>query len=276
MTLKLRAFSGTPQYGAGLLQSGHELSVAVFAHPDDEIGCIGTLARHAARGDKVMLVWTTLGELASQFGDASHEEVTRIRREHGAWVAAQIGAEHTFFDMGDSRMTGGRDEALQLARLYASFQPNAVITWSDDHPHPDHRMSGQNRLRRRDPGAHSQDSERGAAGKGGTVAKAHPLLPVPRRRQPLPRSVRGHLGEHRHGGGRDGVSTSSSTSGSSRPTPTARGASGPERCAARSLPSASTCGQHTGGRWRIWSEDSGVRMSRQRSVFSDRQRASAE
>jgi N-acetylglucosamine malate deacetylase 1 len=117
--------------------------MAVFAHPDDEIGCIGTLARHAARGDKVMLVWTTLGELASQFGDASPEEVTRVRREHGAWVAAQIGAEHHFFDMGDSRMTGGRDEALQLARLYAQFQPNAVITWSDDHPHPDHRVSAR-------------------------------------------------------------------------------------------------------------------------------------
>lgn len=117
--------------------------LAVFAHPDDEIGCIGTLARHAARGDKVMLVWTTLGELASQFGDASYEEVTRVRREHGAWVAEKIGARHHFFEMGDSRMTGGRDEALQLARLYAHFQPNVVITWSDDHPHPDHRMTAK-------------------------------------------------------------------------------------------------------------------------------------
>ncbi len=117
--------------------------MAVFAHPDDEIGCIGTLAKHAARGDEVMLVWTTLGELASQFGDASHEEVTRIRREHGAWVAGKIGAQHHFFDMGDSRMTGSRAEGLQLARLYAQFRPNAVITWSDDHPHPDHRMSAK-------------------------------------------------------------------------------------------------------------------------------------
>ena len=117
--------------------------MAVFAHPDDEIGCMGTLAKHAARGDEVMLVWTTLGELASQFGDAPHEEVTRVRREHGAWVAAQIGAQHHFFDMGDSRMTGGRGEALQLARLYARFRPNAVITWSDDHPHPDHRMTAK-------------------------------------------------------------------------------------------------------------------------------------
>ncbi len=117
--------------------------MAVFAHPDDEIGCIGTLAKHAARGDEVMLVWTTLGELASQFGDATHEEVTRIRRQHGAWVAGKIGAQHHFFDMGDSRMTGGREEALQLARLYAQFRPSVVITWSEDHPHPDHRQSAK-------------------------------------------------------------------------------------------------------------------------------------
>lgn len=117
--------------------------MAVSAHPDDEISCIGTLAKHAARGDEVMLVWTTLGELASQFGNATHEEVTRVRREHGAWVAGKIGAQFHFFDMGDSRMTGGRSEALQLARLYAQFKPNAVMTWSDDHPHPDHRMTAR-------------------------------------------------------------------------------------------------------------------------------------
>lgn len=117
--------------------------MAVFAHPDDEVTCIGTLAKHAARGDEVMLVWTTLGELASQFGDAPHEEVTRIRQEHGAWVAGKIGAFHHFFDLGDSRLTGGRAEALALARLYAQFRPNAIITWSDDHPHPDHRMTAK-------------------------------------------------------------------------------------------------------------------------------------
>ncbi len=117
--------------------------MAVFAHPDDELGCVGTLAKHAARGDKVMLVWTTHGELASQFGDTDHAEVRRVRQEHGAWVAEQLGAEYHFFDMGDSRMTGSRDEGLALARLYAKFKPDAVIGWSDDHAHPDHRMSAK-------------------------------------------------------------------------------------------------------------------------------------
>ena len=117
--------------------------LALFAHPDDELGCVGTLKKHAERGDDVMLVWTTHGEMASQFIDESETEVRRIRQEHGTWVAQKVGGDYTFFDMGDSRMTGSRDEALQIARLYASFQPDAVITWSDDHPHPDHRMTAK-------------------------------------------------------------------------------------------------------------------------------------
>jgi len=114
--------------------------LALFAHPDDELSCIGTLRKHAARGDEVLLVWTTHGELASQFIKESEAEVRRVRQKHGAFVAEKVGGDYHFFDMGDSRMTGSRDEALQVARLYAKFKPDAVITWSDDHPHPDHRM----------------------------------------------------------------------------------------------------------------------------------------
>ncbi|MEZ4608462.1 MAG: PIG-L deacetylase family protein [Deinococcales bacterium] len=117
--------------------------LAIFAHPDDELGCVGSLKKHAERGDKVMLVWTTHGEMASQYVEHSDEEVRRIRHEHGAFVAQELGAEYRFFNMGDSKMTGSRDEALTIARLYAEFQPDAVITWSDDNPHPDHRMTAK-------------------------------------------------------------------------------------------------------------------------------------
>ncbi len=117
--------------------------LAVFAHPDDELGCVGTLKKHAQRGDEVMLVWTTHGELASQFVDYSDEQVRLIRQEHGAQIADKVGGKYHFFDMGDSHMRGSRDEALQLARLYATFKPDALITWSDDHPHPDHRMTAK-------------------------------------------------------------------------------------------------------------------------------------
>jgi N-acetylglucosamine malate deacetylase 1 len=117
--------------------------LALFAHPDDEIGCIATLKKHAARGDDVMLVWTTYGELASQFGDASHEEVQRTRAEHGRVVAEMVGARYRFFDFGDTRMTASRAESLEVARLYCEFKPDAVITWDDFNRHPDHRATAK-------------------------------------------------------------------------------------------------------------------------------------
>jgi N-acetylglucosamine malate deacetylase 1 len=117
--------------------------LAIFAHPDDEMGCTGTLAKHAARGDTVKLVWTTYGELASQFGDAPHEEVRRVRENHGREVANMLGSSYQFFDMGDTRMTGSRAEALELARLYCEFKPDTIITWDDFNRHPDHRATAK-------------------------------------------------------------------------------------------------------------------------------------
>ena len=117
--------------------------LAIFAHPDDEIGCIATLKKHAARGDAVMLAWTTHGELASQFGDATHAQVQHTRAEHGRTVAEMVGASHRFFDFGDSRMTASRDEALAVARLYCEFKPDAIITWDDFNRHPDHRATAR-------------------------------------------------------------------------------------------------------------------------------------
>jgi len=117
--------------------------MAVFAHPDDEIGASGTLALHARRGDRVLLVWMTRGELASQFGEASPEEVARVREEHGAHVAGLIGAEYRFLPFGDTFLTGNREEALALAKLMAEFRPQAVITWDPLDVHPDHRATHQ-------------------------------------------------------------------------------------------------------------------------------------
>ncbi len=113
--------------------------MAVFAHPDDEIGAAGTLALHARRGDEVLLVWMTRGELASQFGETPLEEVKRVREEHGRHVARLIGAEPLFLDFPDTHLTGGREEALALARVVAQFRPDLVLTWDPLDLHPDHR-----------------------------------------------------------------------------------------------------------------------------------------
>lgn len=115
--------------------------MAVFAHPDDEIGASGTLAKHARRGDSVKLVWLTKGELASQFGDTAPAEVARIRTGHGERVAEIIGAEPLFLGFGDSKLTGGREEALAVAKVIAEFKPDCLITWDSQDVHPDHRAT---------------------------------------------------------------------------------------------------------------------------------------
>ena len=117
--------------------------LAIFAHPDDELGCAATLAKHAARGDQVTLVWTTSGENASQFGDTAPDEVKRVREGHARDVSEHLGVKYRLYDLGDTRLTGGRDEALVLAALYAELQPDALITWDDFNPHPDHRMTAK-------------------------------------------------------------------------------------------------------------------------------------
>jgi N-acetylglucosamine malate deacetylase 1 len=117
--------------------------IALTAHPDDEIGCFATLAKHARRGDEVLLVWTTYGENASHFEGIERAEVKRVREGHGQHVADLIGAKYRFFDFGDTRVAASRAEALALARLYSEFQPDAIITWDDANPHPDHRATAK-------------------------------------------------------------------------------------------------------------------------------------
>ncbi|GAJ15137.1 unnamed protein product, partial [marine sediment metagenome] len=56
---------------------------ACFAHPDDELGCIGTLSKHAEKGDRVVLSFTTSGEMASFFESMSFSEIKKTREEQG-------------------------------------------------------------------------------------------------------------------------------------------------------------------------------------------------
>lgn len=115
--------------------------LAIFPHPDDEIGVSGTLAKHVLRGDAAKIIWLTRGELASQFGDMPAAQVAQIREGHGRDVAAILGAEYEFFDFADAGLTGGREEALQIARAIAVWKPDAVFTWNSQDVHPDHRAA---------------------------------------------------------------------------------------------------------------------------------------
>jgi N-acetylglucosamine malate deacetylase 1 len=108
--------------------------MAVGIHPDDvEIGCGGTVAVCAARGDDVTIVDLTRGE--------SSTNGTAEQRAREAESAARI--------LGVARRpnaglpdTGVRsDDAGQIravVSLIRTYRPGVVLVPNDDDPHPDH------------------------------------------------------------------------------------------------------------------------------------------
>lgn len=66
--------------------------LAICAHPDDaEILCGGTLAKYAARGDKITIAISTNGEVGSP--TLSKPEISEIRRQEAKAAADLIGAD---------------------------------------------------------------------------------------------------------------------------------------------------------------------------------------
>ena len=118
-----------------------------MAHPDDEVGAAGTICAQVARGDRVVIVWLTRGEMTEAFGPVSQEEVSRLREEHGRMAGEILGCETRFLDFQDTRVEATPDAARRVARLIAEVKPDGVLTWGDawvrgmrhpDHQAPDH------------------------------------------------------------------------------------------------------------------------------------------
>lgn len=116
---------------------------ACFAHPDDEVGALGTLANHVDRGDRVVLAWMTCGENTSMSKSKTPAEVAGERRGHGQEVGKIIGCEVTFFDYGDTQVQLTREAALRMGRFIAELKPDAIITWDSFNSHPDHRETAK-------------------------------------------------------------------------------------------------------------------------------------
>jgi LmbE family N-acetylglucosaminyl deacetylase len=125
------------------MNTGKKTILACVAHPDDEIGCIGTLVNHVKKGDKVVLAWTTSGEMASHFNGMSFSKVKEIREKQGKDVGKIIGCETLFLGYGDTSVRATRESALKMAKVIAEVKPDAVVTWSMNTRHPDHRGTAQ-------------------------------------------------------------------------------------------------------------------------------------
>jgi len=100
---------------------------AVGAHPDDpEIGCGGSMALHAAAGDRVAVLYATSGG-AGSIG-VSEEETAARRRAEAEEACAVLGAEAAIFlGFPDGRLHRGQNEIPGFQDMTAK-NPAILIT----------------------------------------------------------------------------------------------------------------------------------------------------
>jgi LmbE family N-acetylglucosaminyl deacetylase len=121
--------------------------LVALSHPDDEIGCVGTIAAHRALGVRVVLVFLTRGEMTEALGPLSAEEVGAVRIQHAQEIARILDCEIRFLDFADTHIEYTSEASYRVARVIAEIKPDAVITWGEawirGRRHPDHQATGQ-------------------------------------------------------------------------------------------------------------------------------------
>jgi len=121
--------------------------LVALAHPDDEVGFVGTIAAHRAQGVRVVLLFLTRGEMTEALGPLSAEKVAAERTQHAEQVGRMLGCEVRFLDFSDTAVEVSAEATRRVARAIADIKPDAVMTWGDawvrGTRHPDHQATGQ-------------------------------------------------------------------------------------------------------------------------------------
>ncbi|MDO8900597.1 MAG: PIG-L family deacetylase [Phenylobacterium sp.] len=127
---------------------GAEVTVlAIWAHPDDEITCAGTLARMAKAGARIILLYLTHGEAAQGTG-YDLEELAKVRLAEAKAAGRLLGAEAVeVLDFPDGGLSG-LDPAGPKAAIAAAigrYRPQVLISFDEKvgfYGHPDHIRTG--------------------------------------------------------------------------------------------------------------------------------------
>src|SRR5213083_1153063 len=114
--------------------------VCVGGHPDDpESGCGGTLARYAALGHAVTVVYLTRGERG--ISGKSLDEAAKIRSAECETACKIMGAKPVFFGQIDGATELNKAHVDAMTKLLSAENPDAVFThWPID-THMDHQVA---------------------------------------------------------------------------------------------------------------------------------------
>jgi len=114
--------------------------VCIGGHPDDpESGCGGTLARYAAAGHAVTIIYFTRGERGIE--GKSLAEAARIRTAESEAACRILGATSRYFGQidGATELTHAHVDAM--TKLVAAEKPDIIVThWPID-THMDHQVA---------------------------------------------------------------------------------------------------------------------------------------
>ena len=112
--------------------------VGLFAHPDDEVFCVGgTIARCADAGAVTAVVSLTRGE-AGQIRDAAvatRRTLGAVRAKELAVAGAALGVDRTTcLDLGDGRLGQCplEDVAAVVGDVLGELEPDVVVTFGPD------------------------------------------------------------------------------------------------------------------------------------------------
>lgn len=117
--------------------------LAIGCHPDDlEIGCAGTLAKYAERGDRVIMCHVANGNLGHVV--IMPDELREMRTKEAENAAALIGAESINIDVGDMHVEASERETInRLIEVVRYAKPDLIITHNPDDYMRDHQQTSQ-------------------------------------------------------------------------------------------------------------------------------------
>lgn len=116
--------------------------LAVGAHPDDvELLCGGTLAKYAAKGNKVTIMIATNGNVGSEV--LSSEEIAAIRKQEAEQAASIIGADLIWLGYDDEFLFHDRPTRMAFINAIRSANPDVMFLHGEQDYHPDHRICGE-------------------------------------------------------------------------------------------------------------------------------------
>lgn len=118
------------------MQKLHILAIAV--HPDDiELGCAGTLIKHAQKGQATGILDLTMGELGTRgTPELRYKEAQAAAKTMGITIRENVKMADGFFR---------NDEAhqKQLIQYIRKYQPEIVLANALEDRHPDHGRAGK-------------------------------------------------------------------------------------------------------------------------------------